>query len=53
MKYIIIAQILNCFLLGAFAIDYHKISDKLGTVSVVLLAFVALLDASRGEIPEI
>ena len=53
VKYLLTAQILNFFLLTAFSLPHGKLSDKLGCVSVVLLSYINLIDASRGEIPEI
>ena len=53
IKYLLTSQILNLFLLTAFALPPGAIGEKLECVAICLLAFINLLDASRGEIPEI
>ena len=44
---------MNMFLLCAFALEHSKLANKLEVISVVLLAYINLINAARGDIPEI
>jgi len=53
IKYLLTSQIMNMFLLCAFALEHSKLANKLEVISVVLLAYINLINAARGDIPEI
>ena len=53
MKYLLTAQVLNMFLLTAFALETDNLTKKLEVLSIVLLSYITMIADVRDQIPDI